>query len=297
MNPPWVEVLTGMTDEQTSLTVEHGDIFKLTGVCDGIGDEQVGYIDDNDFNNSGEYYNINTDIYTKFLIRWKTSVGSNGLGAKVILDFSTDHSDVQVILGTATVPVFSTSWRVTSGTITPGKTVKRIIIYADDYPDSVASGEYYVYYDFLLLHKNTFTFPYVHVVGPELRNVYADLHPPGRVGTITQYMGMESPVIRLSGKIDTNVDEDSGWGVPLLDKLYYIFHEAHTDPWQWFSTGGLADAEHPERFINCKVTPRNFKFDLDKDSESYRAWSVELRKYDKSSGAELTWADKQYFGI
>lgn len=279
----WSEVHDDFT---TEMTVEHGDIFKITGTCAGAGNEY--------FQIKNESPSFSTNTYKNWLLRWKTSVLSNGLGAraKAILM----PGDVDVWLLGETQPQFNGTWQVASGTLPADKTLEQIHLFADDYPDTVASGESSVYFDFILFHKGTWTFPYAHVSGPEIVNRYADIEIPGRVGDITQYLGMQSPSIKLSGKIDIGPDP-TNWGVPPLDKLYQIMLEAHKDPWQWFSTGGPADADHPERFINCKVTPRNLKFTLDRESGSYRIWSLDLKLYSLSSGAEDTWQDKQWFGI
>jgi len=118
----------------------------------------------------------------------------------------------------------------------------------------------------------------------ELNNAYADLRAPTRIGDIIQYLGMNAPTIRLNGKIDVDT---SNWGSPYGEYLYYIWREATNDPWQWFTSD----------LINCKVTPRTFSLSQSSDSKALRLWSCELRKYDKSSGAETTWGGKQYYGF
>lgn len=262
----------------TDLTVEHGDFFKVIGTATGAGESTYWVYDITD---------IPQSTYKKFLVRWKTSASSNGIGAKVVLDFSTDLSDTQTILDTG----FNTSFQVASGDITTGKTMKRVLFYGVS--DAACTAEY-AYYDFLLLHKGTFTFPYVHDIHPVFDNRYVDIAIPGRLGDITQYLGAPSPSIRLTGKLDIG---DAGsptyaWGHPALEYLYRIWQEAHSDPWQWFSTGGLTD---DDRIINCKVTLR--KLDFTEHKEATRDWTLDLKHYSLSSGDETTSADMQWIGI
>jgi len=260
----WTETASP-TLTSTGLTVLYNDIFKLTGTASTAGQYTYWEYD---------LTNISSDTFTKFLIRYKTSASSTGLGAKVELVFT---SGTQIILDTS----FSTVWKVASGTITKGKTIDKIRLYAVS--DAASSGEY-VLYDFILLCKGTFTFPQCDDVSIDLTNVYADLTPPTRVGDVTQYLAMNSPIIRLTGKIDVDT---SNWGSPYGEYLLYIWREACSDPWQWFTSD----------LINCKVTPRAFHISQSSDSKALRVWNCELRKYDKSSGAETTWSGKQYYGF
>ena len=257
----------------TSKTIEHNDILKLGATFDDSGNEFAVW----DY----DITNISSDTYSKIIVRWKTSVSSNGGGARVQLQFS--DATTQYIVG-ETNPEFSTTWKVTTATITSGKTIDKIRVWIDDYPDSVASGTDYVYIDFIMICKGIFTFPQCDEVSMDLTNVYADLTAPTRVGDITQYLAMNSPIIRLTGKIDVDT---SNWGSPYGEYLYYIWREACSDPWQWFTSD----------LINCKVTPRTFHISQNSDSKALRVWSCELRKYDKSSGAETTWSGKQYYGF
>ena len=104
-------------------------------------------------------------------------------------------------------------------------------------------------------------------------------------------MGSKEPVsFRLSGKIDIGASAD--WGEPVLEYLYRIWKDAHKEPWQWFSTGGLGD---DDRIFNGKVTLRTLPFVEDK--EATRTWSVLLKQYSLSSGSETTWDDLQWLGI
>lgn len=215
-----------MTGAQATQEVEKNAYFKLTGVCDGAGDEFVYYEKD--------VTNISMDDFTHFVIRWKTSVASSGLGARVRLVFT---SGTEFILGSS-APEFSSTadtWKLTTGTITStGKTLDKIRLYADDDPDSLASGTYYVYYDYILLYNDDFEFPYV-TEPIELSNVNREgiLRIPGRVGDVVQYMGMDSPLITIRGEMDSNAN----WGTDLVGaKLYEVTQRRHAAPWRFFQS-------------------------------------------------------------
>jgi len=267
----WMEHLTNMVDADASLTALYNDVFKITAKFDqGATDEYVYYYLDNDIS-------LSSDIYTTYLVRYKTSESANGAKAKVELYFS-DHS-TQTILPSS----YSTRWKTVSGTITSGKTIENIRLYADD---DGTDGTFYVYYDFILLCEGIFSFPYVHSIDPlHLSNRYADLAIPGRGGDIPQYLGMKSPFIKLSGDM-----EEGTWGgskIEFGEFLYRIFHENYNDPWQWFTSD----------LINCKVTPRDFYISQKHDSNAHRVWNLVLAMYSASSGAESTWNSLQWFGF
>lgn len=227
----WTESNIGLGSP--SLTVENGDYFKISGTCDDIGEEYVSYQKD--------FTNISSDIYKKILIRWKTSVSSNGLGAMAILVFTGGSN--QYVLG-ASAPEFSTEWTVTVADITAGKTIDKIGIFADDNPDSVDSGTYSVYYDFILLCKENFVFPNVgYGLDVTLPPRYAIIPIPRRVGDITQNLGSELTTVRASCDLDIG----DNWKRPQNDTpktdtvngqvFYEIAHNTSTEPWQWLDTG------------------------------------------------------------
>jgi len=259
----------------SGLTVLHDDIFWLSGTATAAAQSTYWECD---------ISNVSSSIYTEFILRYKTSESAVGLGARARLEFTDDEDpltdDFQWILGES-APEFTTTWKVVRGTITADRTVDKVRFYAVS--DAACTAKY-VLYDFLLLHKGTFTFPQFDNVVFDVENVYADLHPFGRVGDIQQYGGMNSPPIRVEGKIDV---EPTSWGTPYGEYLYYIMREACNDPWQWFTSD----------LINCKVTPRRLHLAQDSGSEALRLWSLELKKYDRSSGAETTWANKQFYGF
>jgi hypothetical protein len=195
----------------------------------------------------------------------------------------TGAGTIETVLG------FSPSWTVNTITLETSDTITAIVIGANDDPDSLAAGTYQVYFDFILVCEDVFTFPYVSKGGTsggvqvEIVNRYADIEIWGRVGDITQYGGMTSPIIRLSGDMDTR----TGWGTtPPGEKLYNIVMEAYTDPWQWFTSD----------VVNCKVTPRRLPIGQEVGSNAQRVWTLDLKQYSLSCGS-VAGGSGQFFGI
>lgn len=249
-----------------TLTVVDDDAFKLTGTCDNAANEYAYYTQD--------ITNFSTDTYPKYKVRWKTSQGSNGLDAKIEFVF-TAGSQI-VTLGQ------STSWTVTTGDLTAGKTVDQIRFWADDNPDTIDSGSYDVYYDFLLCYQGTFTFPYVSK-GTELhipRDIVR-LKPPVRDSPIHQNFGVGAVEITLSGDMDTN----TSWvASPTGRRLYQIIKK---DPWQWFTSD----------LMNCKVVPVDLVIAKEADSNKQRIWKLILEQFSLSSGQSTLWTDLDWWGL
>jgi len=125
-----------------------------------------------------------------------------------------------------------------SGTLsTLTKDLKYIRFYAaEDLLDN-PNGTYYVEYEFVLLHKGTFTFPNVgHGLEFTPPPRYAVIPIFGRVGDVTQGGGSESATVTCSCDLDigdwkrTNDYVD---GEVFCD----IAHNTSSEPWQWLDTG------------------------------------------------------------
>jgi len=277
----WTKFLVNMTDPQTSLTVDKDDIFILEGVCDSSYDEYVYYLKD--------IPNISSNVYTTYLVRWKTSVASNGLGAKVRLIFTSGNQD---IIG-ATAPEFSTSWKLSSGTITAGKTIDQIAIFADDYPDTIATGTYQVYIDFIMLCKGLFTFPNTQFGSEFNPPPRCSLTPiPSRISDLTQNLGSPSATWTASCNLDiSNATDD--WKRPqniLSPKTDYvkgevffdIAHNSYQEPFQWLDTG-------KEQF---KVTLDTLRFPERSDSHTL---DLTFKEYSRSSKSNESYVER--FGL
>lgn len=265
----WTETESGMT---ASIASKYGDILQITCITNGSGDQYAYYEHD--------LSNISSTTFTKYVLRWKTSeAASPGVGARARLMFT---SGDQWILG-ETTPQFSSTWNVATGTITGAKTIDKVRLYADDYPDA-QSGTYYVYYDFVLLCQGIWELPFVDGSEElEITNNYAYIKIPGRVGNVTQYLGMDSPIMRLSGTMDTN----SSWGSPDGEYFYGNTWAMFAEPWQWLSSD----------VFSGKITVPKFKIGKIADSKRQRTWSIDFRKYDLSSGDEALQGDLQWFGF
>lgn len=271
---------TGWTETESSLvaalTVEDGDVFKIEGTCNDAGDEYVHYEKD--------ITDISSTLYNKYLVRWKTSAAANGLKAYISFEYD-DASFDDVDLG------FSTSWTVSSGTIDTAKTLDKIRFGATDDPNSIDAGTFQVYYDFLMVHVGTFTFPFVD--GTEdisLQNNIVYVKIPRRVGNITQYQGADSPIIRLNGKMDTNTSWAASGYTTLGFDLMRILKEMHKDPFQWLTTDLLGTSG------GCKVTMPKLKISKVAGSKSQRLWELEMRNYSKSGGDASSWPYLSWIG-
>ena len=236
----WNEEFVTKTLTSTSNTVTNDDIFDITGTASAAGQHTYwGY----------DFANLDSNLYTWIVVRYKTSEASAGLGAKVVLIFN--DSSTQTILDTT----FNTVWTTVSVIVTANKTIDVIRLYAVS--DSNCGSGHHVYYDFALICKGKFTFPSLENLDFDMDNIYADLPIPSRIGNQTQYAGMNSPDIRLDGRIDVTT---TGWGTPYGEYMMLIMQEAATDPFQWFTSD----------LTNCKVTPRHVK--ISQNREALRIW-------------------------
>jgi len=270
------ETVSGMGAAQASITSTIGDYYTLVGICDDSGDEYCYY--------ERDITNISSDTYTKFLVRWSTQSSSNALGARAQLVFT---SGTQDLLESTGIPQFSTDWTTTTGTITSGKTIDKIRLYADDYPNSIAAGTHQVYYDFIMLYKDTWTIPFFKTLDIDAVNVYADLHPWRRGGDITQFGGMESVKIRLEGDMQHGESSWGGTDLTYGEYLMLIHREMSSDPFQWF-TSDLG---------NYKVTSRHLHLSQNQASGQQRRWWWLLKGYSLSSLHDAAWNNLWWAGL
>jgi hypothetical protein len=265
-----------MAAEECSLTGLYDDVYMITAVPDTAGDEFCSYYKDL------SSLALSTTLYTKFLVRWKTSVGSNGMGIRVKVTFD-DASD-QLIVG-STNPEFSQTWTVTAGTLTTGKTIDKVYIYADDYPDSVGDGapgtNYYVYCDFIFFYKANFTLPNYPELELSLPPRYAIIPIPSRVGDITQNLGSESTTVRIP--CDLNIGDWTRSGDYVDGEVFYeIAHGSSINAWNWLSTS-------KEQFKVTLETP------VVRRSQNAQTLDLLFREYRRSDAANETWVER--FGL
>lgn len=251
------------------LSVGVDDIFQIT-VAISVGNKSVYY----EYPDSAgaDDIDISSTLYPKALFRYKTSNAS--IKAKIELLFS--DASTQTILDETS----STDWTVGSEDITTGKTIDHVRFYATQ-----ATG--LVYYDFLMLHKETFTFPAVRPGGITIQIPFktAKLEIPGREGDIIQRLGMNSPIIRIRG----HMKHGETWGTtnfPYGEYLYKILRD--DDPWQWLTTD----------LGNFPVTidPAGCSFGQESDSGSQRTYTLNFVVTKLSSLGEITWDERQWYG-
>lgn len=265
----WSEGETGLSATLTS----DGDVFTITGTGDNApaNDEYVVY--------ERNVTDFSTTVYTKCLVRWKTSVASNGLQAEIkFIDSGAATFD-------ATVLGFSTTWVTTTINLTAGKTLDKIQILANDNPDSW-TGTAYVYFDFIMFCKGVFPFPHVAPGGirVDLPMKLAELEIPGRGGDIIQRLGMKSPEITLTGEILKGETWESSASVPHFD---YLLIGLRKDAWAWFT------CDHPR--IKCKVIYKHFTFNAEStNSDAELSWQLTLKVYSLSNLEDANWDDWQW---
>lgn len=175
---------------------------------------------------------ISADLYPMWIVRYKTSQAAVGVGAKVEVVYS--DTSTEILFGST--PAFSTLWNIETGTLSSGSglDVDKIRLYG--LSDDICSAES-VYYDFVLLHKSSFTLPNV-AFGMEFKPPpkYAVIPIPARVGDITQNLGSESATVNASCDLLIGTWTRTNDYVP-AEVFYDIAHNSSTEPWQWLTTG------------------------------------------------------------
>jgi hypothetical protein len=243
-----INLRTNMDGDDAELSVLYSDVFRIKAVSDSVAElEECCY-----------YFQpgitVDPDFYPKILFRYKTSVSpSGGFGAKIRIKYATGPT-YDYVLGSASTPEFSTSWKTGTATLRTDKgDVENIYFYASEDDKAATNGTYYVYFDFVLFHKGTFTFPNVGEgmdFSPPPR--YARIPIFGRVGDITQGGGSESATVTCSCDLDIGSETIDGvvvskWKRPQGEKtktdyvdgevFYDIAHNSNSEPWQWLDTG------------------------------------------------------------
>jgi len=227
-------------------TIPYPSVMRIQGTTDNVAAEEWCYYQSADLTSLA----VSTSVYDKWLLRFRTSVSSLGLGAKLVV---VDTDDVEETIYGST-PEYSTEWKVVSGTLaTLTEDLKYIRFYAIEDAVDNPNGTYYVDYDFLLLHKGTFTFPNCAEgfdFTPPPR--YATIPIFGRVGDITQGGGSELAVVHCGCNLDVGSETIDGvtvskWmrpqgATPKTDYVkaevfYEIAHNTYREPWQWLTTG------------------------------------------------------------
>lgn len=253
----WAEVEDGGTG---TTVVDNGDYLKLV-VTNCVGNES--YLWDND-NNIG----INTTTYPTIMGRYKTSDSS--IKAKVVVEFS-DVSTQEVL-----ADISSTTWVTFSATLTAAKTLDHIRLHADH-----ATGT--VWYDFILVHQNTFTIPDTQVGDIEYDFPPREVIIPilGKNADSADSLGSLSTEIRGTYDIDLGTwkrttPADTIEGEVFLD----ILHNRSSEPWQWYDDVNMGIAMKVTVHPKFRRTTEGIRLDL------------VLREYSLGDKSEETYAER-----
>lgn len=287
----WTESRTLMGVGDAELSVLYDDVIQIKAVSDSTGELEECW------------YSLTTPIavspivYPKLLFRWKTSDPSLGFGAKIRIKYATGPT-YQTVLGESS-PEYSTTWKIGTADLLQDKgDITNIFFHAAEDAADNPNGTYYVYYDFLLIHAGTFTFPNVaHDLDFRPPPRYAIIPIPGRVGDITQNLGSELATVTCSCDLDRG-DEAftdtlvSKWKRPQGEEtktdyvngevFVEIAHRSYTEPFQWLDTG-----------------KHQFKVTLDDPVFRYAKTGTILdllfREYRRSSASNETYVER--FGL
>jgi hypothetical protein len=231
----------------------------------------VPYVADSHTSN-GTNLSLSSSTYTKIRFRYKTLYDTT---AKVIIEFN--DATTQTVLAETS----SSTYTAVTATITSGKTIDHIHLYACD-------GAGGVFYDFIQIYADDFTFPNAVDIrfNPSSRNV--NLGIPSAIGIGLQNLGADPATVELDCDLDVQYDEDAGdagcWkrsgdtdaGEVFLD----VLHNQSSFPWNWLVWGNKA-----MRVTMDRAPQRNY----DGTTTLY------LTEYRDIEGSEETYADR--FGI
>ena len=280
----WTETDTGTLLAES---VAHDDYFVLVRSA-GAAEAYLSYPDEGGANN----LSLSTTVYTRIFWRYQTS--NSNVKAKIVLVF-TGAEGTQTVLDETS----STSFTTGSATITSGKTIDHIRLYANS-----AAGT--INYDFVLICKNVFAFPNtIHGLEFTPPPRYANIEIPSRVTDITQNLGSRSATVRVGcnldrGLLDTTIpicaahptelcgddwkrpqgvlakyQTDKEKGEVFLD----IAHNSYAEPFQWLDTGKY-------RF---KVTLEEPVF---REQSNEHTLDLLFREYSRSSKSNESYAER-----
>ena len=229
------EQLTQMAAGDASISSD-GDVLHMLGVTDDVA-QQEWFYHEIDLAAGDNFYSAYCSV------RFKTDHASAGLGAYIVLVY--DDADTQVIdLG------YSQSWKVTTTALDhTAKAIDKIRIYAREDAAANANGTAYVYYDYILFHTGTLTFPHVNTVNVNIQNKIAQLEVPGRDGDILQHLGMKTAEI----VVNVSILEGEAWrSVSTNPEFDYLLNGIYEDTWSYFTNS--------RPLIRCQVMYKGFSF-------------------------------------
>jgi hypothetical protein len=234
---------------------------------------------------------INTTINPKFLIRYKTSVATAGLGLAVKAIYS---GGAAWILGTDAAPVYSTTYKVEALTLsTVLGTLDHIRVYAINELDHTANN---IHIDFLTAYQGIFLWPFHGGVRLDGYNTYARLKPINKVGNATQWLGADDSTLRVWGDIDTTGVDAAG--VPIVNSgwhgrwtthdgeaFYQVLHYMSSEPWVWFTSD----------VASLKITLDHFGIEQADTAKNLLVYELDMHEYRLGSAGVET--NLERFGI
>jgi hypothetical protein len=199
-----------------------------------------------------------TSTYTTIYVRYRTGTS---IKAKVIAVFS--DASTQTVLNDTT----STTYQVAKVTLTAGKTLNYIRLYANG-----ATGN--VFYDYVLVCKGTYILPNLTALTPSTMLNDANIPIPGRAGTETQGLGMGDYEATLTCDLDveptaltwkrpqTTTPKTDYNNIDVLEEI----HVKHADPvlnepWQWITVD--------EKQFKARITRLNPDYNGDNNTVSF----------------------------
>jgi hypothetical protein len=173
----------------------------------------------------------------------------------------------------------STTWATFSETITASQNLDTVDLYITD-----EIGQ--VYYDFLMMHKGSFTLP--NIAG----GMNIDFPPseaiipiPGKDVDLTQHLGSHSAEVTLTSDLTQGTWKRTGDtidGEVFLD----IHHNRSGEPWQWLDTGSHQ--------FKVTVHPK-FRW-VSRGAKTTRMLDLVMREYSLADKSGETYAERYGIG-
>lgn len=252
----WSETEDGNT---ATLTVDSGTIFNIN-VTVSAGNKSVYY--------EYDFTDISSTSYGNMKIFYRTSDGN--IKAKVTVILNTGE---EIVLA----EVSNTDWTLASETITTGRTIEKIRIYATQ-----ATGD--VYFHWIMIYKDTFTFPDFKRILYEFPVKIAKLSIPGRGTDILQHLGRDNAKFTIVGTMQAG----ETWGGSNLTYGEYLYIALREKKWQWLTTD--------QGNFKVMVDPAGFSFAQDVDSGQQLTFNLRLIEYDAGDTSATTLDDPVWYG-
>jgi hypothetical protein len=237
----WENHLDGIAAGTFDITTSYGSVYVYnTGAVAGNEAHWIA----NDHAATGISLGLSSTTCTK--IRWRYKTTDTNIKAKIVIEF-TDAATQEVLADSS-----STTWVTGSATVTTGKTIKYVRLHADH---ATNQG---VYYDFIQIYVDNFSFPNVVDIPfePSSRNVNLGIVSGLVLGT--QNLGADPSSIELVCDLDmeTTTYDWTPTGYTDNDELFLdILHNQSVDaPWQWLTWGNKSC-----RFVIDRTGRRNLR--------------------------------------